>query len=144
MSLDLTNICINIPLMFGTSIVLISLGIWQRYQSMTFLRTAKKTKGDVIGSEPRPTLTNTPTRCALVRFITSEGEEKLHRARFGPPWTRSYPGEQVEILYNPKNPDEARINSFAEVSMMWNTLLFIGGSLFVFSLFWLGIILLQA
>lgn len=144
MSFNPVNLCINLPICFVVSLVLISLGIWQRQKSMTFLRTAKKTRGDIIGYEPRPTLTNTPTRCALVRFVTYKGEEKLHRAKFGPPWTSNRPGEQVKILYNPKNPEEARINSFVELTMLWGVMLYSGIILFVFSLFWLGIMLLQA
>lgn len=143
MSFNEVNICINLPFCFATSLVLIGLGLWERYKSKALVSAAKKARGDIIGSEPRPTRTNTPTRCALVRFVTHNGEEKLHRARFGPPWTSSRPGEQVQILYNPKNPEEARINSFVELTMLWSVLLSIGLFLFVFSLAWLGVMLLQ-
>ncbi|MAU00820.1 MAG: hypothetical protein CL608_27050 [Anaerolineaceae bacterium] len=144
MSFNPVNLCINLPICFAASLMLIGLGFWQRQKSMTFLRIAKKTRGDIIGYEPRPTLTNTPTRCVLVRFVTYKGEEKLHRAKFGPPWTSGQPGEQVKILYNPKNPEEARINSFVELTMLWGVMLYSGIILFVFCLFWLGILLLQA
>ena len=143
MSFNPVNICIIFPFCFGVSLVLITLGIWQRQKSKVFLKTAKKTRGDIIDYEPRPTLTNTPTLCALVRFVTDRGEEKLHRAKFGPPWTSNRPGEQVEILYNPNNPKEARINTYVELSMLWDILLYSGVFLFIFSLFWLAIMLLQ-
>jgi len=81
----------------------------------TFLANASEAKGTVTGFDRWEGATSSHSddiRYAIIVFKTADGKE----VRFKGPsqeWASSYKsGDAVEVLYDPKNPDNAKIDSF--------------------------------
>jgi hypothetical protein len=131
---------IFLPICFVVSLGLMGLGIWLRGKTQRFVKTARETTGEIVGSQRRHSMSGSGkfTNYALVRFVTDAGEEVLYESMAGFPWAGRDPGKQVPILYDPDDPQKARINSFVELVLPWGIFLWTGVLMFCCGLFALG------
>jgi len=62
----------------------------------------------------------------VIEFVDSEGTSRRIKSQFGIYWRLYERGETLEVLFNPRNPDTTKINSFQDVWLTPIVLLIIG------------------
>jgi hypothetical protein len=97
-------------------VVLIVLG-WGRYvDSREFVAGALSAPGEVVGFEkydaPGSISPRDDIHYAMVRYETGEGKEVRFRGPSRDGLVDLEPGEEVEVLYYPDEPQKARVDSF--------------------------------
>lgn len=80
-----------------------------------FIRSARQTKGAVLDNVPRQDGEGGTIFCPRFTFTTDDRREFVVASKTGtsPPAFRD--GEQIEVLYNPLKPEDARIKTFAQL-----------------------------
>jgi len=121
-------------------ITLLSMGTWG-YVTYRFINTAHSTQGTVVNliqsrSSSSSSTTNSYVYRPEVIFQTLTGEEITFQSSTGanPPAYRK--GESVSILYEPQNPQNARIN---DILSLWLGPIILGIVGLIFSVFGTGI-----
>jgi hypothetical protein len=95
-----------------------SFGIKSAIDTKSFLATATPAQGTVIDLNKRSSTTKnrtTYTFYPVVKFTTKLGEPTTFESNAGsnpPSFTK---GQQVEVLYDPKNPKSAMINTWFDI-----------------------------
>jgi hypothetical protein len=97
-------------------------------RTLSFLRHSAGAVGMIERLEPevrqssngRPHTTYAP----VFSFVTAEGREVLVTSRMSSNPPGFHPGESVPVLYDPRNPLNARINTFGQ---MWGAETILGG-----------------
>jgi Protein of unknown function (DUF3592) len=132
--------------------VLLGLGVRAFVRTRRFVGQASSATGTVTDVKTRTSRSQTDDgprvrtyRYPVVRFQTRDGRMIEFESETGTSGFSQGPGQQVEVLYDPLRPEEARIKTFM---MLWfGPLIFVvvGFSLFVFgSLFGLVALLVVA
>ncbi len=99
----------------GAGLVMTMVGIFFGIRTVNFLRQAVKTQGTVIGYENRQSRDAERTYTLyhpIVQFRDAKGEEQRVTMGLGNTSKSHAQGYQVNILFDPKNPANARIDSF--------------------------------
>lgn len=108
---------------------------WQGYTSTkTFMVNAEQARGTVVevaarsgtDSSGNPTIYFYP----VVEFTAADGRAVRYQSSVGSSRPSQQVGQAVEIVYNPANPQDARVNSFTEV-WLWPVVLLGMGAVFV-------------
>lgn len=76
----------------------------------------KRLEGGMPGQGKVPA--NTSPRVSVfpvVRFTDREGKAQEHRARMGAPYGRLKDKKSIEIVYDPKNPEDVRLGKGADL-----------------------------
>lgn len=99
-------------------------GIYWGVKTQRFVASASRASGTVIELERRQSGDDGPTYYPVIRFIDADGREVTFTSSTGsnPPSKRE--GDKVDVLYDPKNPNEAELNSFFA---LWFGPLMVGG-----------------
>lgn len=122
------------------SLVLILVGLVNWYRLRQFVQTAQRTTGIVIDFVPRGGR-GRPTYSPTVRFKTIEGRE----VEFTEALSSRPPGyeinEQVPVLYDPENPEHARV--FKSHWRLYYFALLYGGLGIVFFIVYLVVLITQ-
>lgn len=98
--------------LIGIGLLLLAFSLQQRTEA--FIARAWPAPGVVVGfergdgDEPRP--------APVVRFETPRGEEHRFRANLYVAWRDYGMGETVPVLYDPREPDDARVD---DSLMLW-------------------------
>lgn len=113
-------------------ILIISAGIF--ISNILFTLRAEKTTGTVVDYRSRRSSKGGVTHAEVVEFQGPDGRtvqfvEKTYRSRFV-----MNTGHTVNVLYDPNQPEKARINSFAALYSTPLILLIVGGGLFLFNI----------
>lgn len=142
-----------VPLALATvGAVLLVLGVRNFVRTRRFVNQASSATGTVTDVKTRTSTSHTGDgprlrtyRYPVVRFQTHDGRTVEFESETGTSGFSHKPGEQVEVLYDPLKPEQARIKTFM---MLWFApLIFsvLGLFLFVFgSLFGLVTVLIVA
>lgn len=123
---DMTiTICVAVPLL------LLSFGMF--VGNILFTLRAERTTGIVVDYETRRGSKGGATQAEVVEFQGPDGKtvrfvEKTSRSRF-----IMNTGHEVNVLYDPDNPEKARINSFWTLYISPIILLIVGLSLMIFN-----------
>jgi hypothetical protein len=103
-------------LIWAVAAVFVGVAWSSRRESRRFAALAVRAQGVVVelasGPAPGPQVPG-PVSYPVVRYRTTDGREVVFRSDFGAqpsPWR---PGQPVTVLYNPGNPQEARIETKA-------------------------------
>jgi hypothetical protein len=101
-------------LIWGLAALFVAYALSSRRESRRFAAGAARAQGVVVelvgGPAPGPQ-TPGPLSYPVVRYRTVDGREVVFRSDLGAqpsPWR---PGQPVTVLYNPADPQEARIDS---------------------------------
>ena len=99
-------------------------------RTRTFLATAYTTTGVVLALEAYQDSDGDTLYRPVLRFRTHEGEETEFRTNVGSSSDRFEVGQRLDVLYNPEEPSDARIQSFMQ---LWLPTLILGvlGGVFV-------------
>lgn len=125
--IDLTAItCVAIPLLIVSGPIILN--------NILFTLRSEKTTGIVTGYESKRSSKNGTTHAETVEFQAPDGKtiqftEKLYRTVF-----IISTGRTVNVLYNPEDPTQARINSFITLYSIPTILLVISLGVIFFSL----------
>ncbi len=120
-------------------IVLVVLGFRDYAKTRSFVSVAASTSGEVTGFEKWEPEVSTSERdsilYAVVVFETGEGREVRFQGPSQDGLAKYEEGDKVDVLYDPENPEDARIDSFLGLwfgaTMFW----VIGGGAIVIPLF---------
>jgi Protein of unknown function (DUF3592) len=100
---------------WAVAAVLVGVGVRRRGESRRFAAAATRASGVVVElvSGPAGPQGGVPLTYPVVRYRTADGREVVFRSGFGsqPPLWR--PGQPVTVLYDPANPEAARIETRA-------------------------------
>ncbi len=142
-----------VPVVLGVAgAVFLVVGVRNYLRTRRFVSQASSTTGTVTDVKTRTSRSHTSSgprvstyRYPVVRFQTQDGRSVEFESETGTNTFSQKSGEQVEVLYDPLKPEQARIKSFM---MLWfGPLIFsvVGFFLFVFgSLFGLVALLIAA
>lgn len=111
----------------GLGPLLIAVGWWLRRGSRWLIRHGIETAGTYVDTVSRSSLGSAPgttTRYGVIEYRGPDGERREHRGMIGVPWAGRWKGKAVVLLVDPRDPDRARIKSFAELWLP--ALIFIG------------------
>lgn len=99
-------------------------------RTRTFLATAYTTTGRVCALEPYQDADGDTLYRPVLRFRTHAGEETEFRSTVGTSVPRFEVGQRLDVLYNPEEPSDARIQNFMQ---LWLPTLILGtlGGIFV-------------
>lgn len=99
-------------------------GIFWGVKTQRFVASASRASGTVIELERRQSGDDGPTYYPVVRFTDAAGKDVTFTSSTGsnPPSKRE--GDKVDVLYDPKNPTEAELDSFFS---LWFGPLMVGG-----------------
>ena len=95
-------------------LLLAGAGFWA-YAQNQFLRNALKTTGSVTRLERRESHSKGRTSYSYfpeIQFKTATGEPGLFVSQLGSSTAKYREGDTVEVIYDPRNPEHAEINSF--------------------------------
>ena len=124
---------IRLPGIIGGPIaVLIGLGIayfgWTMRQSnQAFVDAAESAEGVVVNMEVDRQSDGDILYRPVIEFTTAGGEVIEFKSSTGTNPPKFEEGEQVEVFYNPKLPNDAKINSFTDLWMFSTIMLVFGG-----------------
>jgi hypothetical protein len=151
--IDIEILWLLVPLALAAAgAVFLVLGVRSFLRTRRFVSQATSATGTVTDVQTRTSTSHTGDgprlrtyRYPVVRFQTQDGRTVEFESETGTSGFSQKPGEQVEVLYDPLKPEEARIKTFM---MLWFApLIFtvVGFFLFAFgSLFGLVAVLLVA
>jgi hypothetical protein len=149
--IDIELLWMLVPVVLGVAgAVFLVVGVRNYLRTRRFVNQASSTTGTVTDVKTRTSRSHTSSgprvstyRYPVVRFQTQDGRSVEFESETGTNTFSQKPGEQVEVLYDPLRPEQARIKSFM---MLWfGPLIFsvVGFFLFVFgSLFGLVALLI--
>ena len=136
--IELLWLLIPLVLAVGGAVFLV-LGVRNFVRTRRFVSQASSATGTVTDVKTRASRSHTGDgprvstyRYPVVRFQTQDGRTVEFESETGTNTCSQKPGEQVEVLYDPLKPEEARIKTFM---MLWfGPLIFsvVGFFLFVF------------
>ncbi len=112
--------CLSVPL------IVLSIFFW--FSTQRFIDKAKQTKGTIVDIELNADLTGIGYYF-VIKFKTIDGQEFQTNSRVRTKYARSKVGQVVDILYDPANPNDARIDSIMNLYSMPITL---GGAGIIF------------
>ncbi len=129
-----------VPVVLGLAgAVFLVVGVRNFVRTRRFVNQASSATGTVTDVKTRTSRSRTSSgarvstyRYPVVRFQTQDGRSVEFESETGTNTFSQRPGEQVEVLYDPLRPEQARIKSFM---MLWfGPLIFsvVGFFLFVF------------
>jgi Protein of unknown function (DUF3592) len=100
---------------WAVAAVLVGVGLRRRRESQRFAASAARAGGvvvELVSGSPGPR-GGVPLAYPVVRYHTTDGREVVFRSALGsqPPLWR--PGQSVTVLYDPANPEAARIETKA-------------------------------
>ena len=100
---------------WAVAAVLVGVGLRRRQESRRFAASAARAGGvvvDLVSGPPGPQ-GGVPLAYPVVRYHTTDGREVVFRSGFGsqPPLWR--PGQSVTVLYDPADPEAARVETKA-------------------------------
>jgi hypothetical protein len=98
--------------------------------SQSFSEKATRAAGVVVELDPSYSSDGT-TYAPIVRFLTTEEQEVVFRSSVSSSPPSYEVGEQVEVLYDPANPDDAVIDSVWQVYLAPMIVGFVGGVFFL-------------
>ena len=138
--IDIELLWMLIPVVLGmVGAVLLVVGVRNFVRTRRFVNQASSTTGTVTDVNIRTSRSHTGSgprvstyRYPVVRFQTQDGRSVEFESETGTNTFSQRPGEQVEILYDPLKPEQARIKTFM---MLWfGPLIFtvVGFFMFVF------------
>lgn len=106
---------------------MLCVAIFQLWQTIDLLGRAERVTATVVGFEPTPRATNDP----VLRFTTADGQVvEFHRGWGTSKTTRYSLGEMVEAIYDPADPQAARVGRFG--SLWWTpTVMLLLGTAFL-------------
>ena len=101
--------------LWAVAAVLVGVGVRRRQESRRFAASATRAGGvvvELVSGSPGPR-GGVPLAYPVVRYRTTDGREVVFRSGFGsqPPLWR--PGQPVTVLYDPADPQAARIETKA-------------------------------
>lgn len=118
-------------IILAVAVPFLFIGITQLCKAQSMIENFTTTRGTVIGTDflrnvnPQDNSNSSWTIHPKVSFTTSQGEEISFTDPVG-----SYPadyevGDKVEVLYNPKNPQEATIKNWKQIwfAPLWITVI---------------------
>ena len=114
---------------------LVAMGAYVHHQRSTLFGDGLRTTGVIVGFEriggrggPGTLTDSIPV--PLVRFSTASGHDVtfLGSVDAKPPWADYVSGGRVDVVYDPMRPEDARIDTFAEIWFAPLMLWLIGGS----------------
>lgn len=98
----------------GLGILLVAIGVYLFTQARQFCATATRAPGVIVSLDVEGT-GNTKTVFPVFSFKDQNGKEHVVHANRTRVWTSRWsdyqPGDKVEVLYAPGEPDKARLNS---------------------------------
>jgi len=117
---------------FAFPILLISAGMF--LSNILFSLRAQRTTGTVVGYKSSRSARGGGGEAEIVEFTGPDGKtvqftEKVYRTRI-----IQMEGHTVKVLYDPNNPQRARINSFATLYLIPIILAVVGIALILFNL----------
>lgn len=125
--------------MFFVEGILLFIGFILSYKKMkTFLKNAIKTDGEIIEIINDKKTSFKSAYRPLVRFKTKDDKEITFinevsdKTITGVPFNQ---GEKVSILYNPKNPNEAYINTKTSIWLKTNVILYLSISFIIIPIY---------
>lgn len=132
-------------LAFGIVLLLISLYIILRIRRFT--ANAVQTTGTIIALEPRPSQTVLEGRNRIiyhpvVSYRTQEGLEIIFTGSTGNNPPNYQEGQEIDVMYNRKHPDQARISSLWMVYLAPILYLCLGLLCIIIGLVFLALVLL--
>jgi len=115
---------------FVVSAIALTVAVARYTSTKRFLRTASTCAGTILENIRRTDNEGQPCYHPRFAFETPDGREMVVESSFGtnPPSFR--PGQQVVVLFDPSEPKDARINTFAQ---LWGVAIVFGifGSVFL-------------
>ncbi len=118
------------------------LGGWQWRVTKSFVRNAWRTRGVYVGAQAQSSLTTSgaASHYRQVEFSANDGQIVRFSGRVGAVYGQSSVGQPVDVLYDPANPPNAHINTFAELWLVSLILLAVGAGLLGVAalVWWLG------
>lgn len=114
--------------------IFLGFAAWNCYKTYTFIKAASRAQGRVINLEAHAMVArggiSNVSYFPRIRYQTPGGQEIEFVSRSKGGHDESSPGSLIEVLYDPANPERARVNRFSE---LWeSSLLFFGfGSFFI-------------
>ncbi|MGA7305587.1 MAG: DUF3592 domain-containing protein [Rhodothermales bacterium] len=105
--------------LIGTAVIAVGTSIYQQHSALK--AGGLTTTGDIVrferigkqgGAEIQGTIL-----VPVVRFVTASGQEVtfLGSTDTNPPWADRRAGGKITVIYDPLNPENARIDTFAEI-----------------------------
>jgi hypothetical protein len=124
-------------LIVGPLIALFGLGIaylgWNvRARTLDFIADSSRAAGSVVEMQTRQDSDGDTLFYPVVEFTTAEGETIEFRSSTGSNPPRFEVGEEVEVLYDPLLPENARVSSFVDLWLFPTILLAFGGVFLLF------------
>jgi len=104
-----------VALFFAGGVVLVVLGIRSYGESRAFADRAESASGTVIGFETSESSTDglrEDLHFAIVRYTTADGNEIRFQGPSVDGLAKLDRGETVRVLYDPRDPQAARVDSF--------------------------------
>jgi hypothetical protein len=123
----------------GPLIILFGLGIayfgWSaRARTLDFIADSSRAAGSVVEMQTRQDSEGDTLFYPVVEFTTADGEIVRFRSSTGSNPPRFEVGEEVEVLYDPLLPENARVSSFVDLWLFPTILLAFGGIFLLFGL----------
>jgi hypothetical protein len=121
-----------LPVFFLAYFISSLIGAWFILRTFRFISKAKSTNGIVIGNVPYTTLDSNSSGNVRLIEMRIKGKKYTVESRVVTPFEKKK-GEVISMLYDPKNPSEAIVDSFVELHFPWIIFLGVGvtGMLFV-------------
>jgi hypothetical protein len=121
----------------GPVIMLFGLGIaylgWNfRARTLDFIADSSRAAGSVVEMQTRQDSEGDTLFYPVVEFTTAEGETVRFQSSTGSAPPAFEVGEEVEVLYDPALPENARISSFIDLWLFPTILLAFGGIFVLF------------
>jgi cytochrome c-type biogenesis protein CcmH/NrfF len=122
--IDIELLWMLVPVVLGVAgAVCLVVGVRNFVRTRRFVNQASSTTGRVTDVKTRTRRSHTSSgprvstyRYPVVRFQTQDGQSVEFESETGTNTFSQKPGEQVEVLYDPLRPEQARIKSFM---MLW-------------------------
>jgi Protein of unknown function (DUF3592) len=104
-----------LALIWAVAAVLVAVGVWRWRESRAFAASASRAQGVVVElvSGSSGTQAAAPLSYPVVRYRAMDGREVVFRSGFGSRPSLWRPGQTVTVLYDPADPQAARIESRA-------------------------------
>ncbi len=112
------------PFLLGSAafgIIWLVVGLRVRGQTAHLLRVGKEAPAEVVGGriDGGGPSARGATRFARYRFTTEAGEERFVESVVGLAFLGPRAGERATVLYDPADPERARVKSWAELRLLW-------------------------
>ena len=121
---------------FVVSIIFVVMGVKFLNQAKYMSKFGVKTTGKIVnGAVAMSMISHKSSSYKVVEFTSSDNVTVTFSGKIGlSPTGDKHIGDAIGVMYDPKNPNNAVIDSYAERNMPWIVLLAIGGGLLVESI----------